>query len=129
MQERTEFESFEEENKTITTSDLVALHINATQYQTGAHDFAIESNTDIDENRKIIQATFTRIDDAGTPFQPYDDTAVPWRISALFVLSEDRNTGYVVQGPTIYNPSTGIRTEYAPAMEQLFNSFELVTSD
>lgn len=129
MQERTEFESFEEENKTITTSDLVALHINNTQYYAGAYDFVIEDNADIDVNRKIIQASYNKIDDAGTPFQPYDDTAVPWSISALFVLSEDRNTGYVVQGPPIYNPHTGIRTEESSAMEQLFNSFELVTSD
>lgn len=112
LQDRPEFERLlEEENKTITTTDLVALFINDTQRFIGAYDFVIQDSVDLDESRKIIQAQYHVIDQAGTPLQPFDDFSIPGGTSGMFVLSEDRDTGYVISGPPIYNPTTGARTE------------------
>lgn len=121
LQSRPEFHRLlEEENKTATTSDLVAIYIN----NSGGYDFRIENNTDIDESRKIIHAQFQAMDDAGT-ILPLDDFVLNWGVSALFVLSPDKNTGYSLVGPPIYNYTIGGKTEYAVAMEQMFNTFQI----
>jgi hypothetical protein len=127
LQTRPEFKILLEENKTITTSDLVALYINSTGQVLGAYDYEIQNNTEINGSRRFIQATFSVTDDAGTPLIPYDDSVSNRETSGYFVLSEDKNTGYVVIGPPIYNSITGGKTEDAAAMEEIFNSFESLT--
>jgi hypothetical protein len=45
--------------------------------------------------------------------------------SQMYVLSQDRNTGYV-----IYNILNNTQTQqHSPAVREVFNSFELGTSD
>jgi hypothetical protein len=115
LQSRPEFESLE----MVTTNDLLALRIQEGGNETS--DLRIENNTDIDEFRKIVDEAYTHHDNAGT-FLPFDDFTVETKSKSLSVLSQDRDTGYVINN-NIVNDN---QTEHSPALEEVFNSFQLV---
>ena len=110
----------------ITTNDLLALAIQSLQNGNRTSDIQIQNSTDVDEFRKIVNMTMTRYDDAGTPFNPLDDFSYNMKSLAMFVLSEDRNTGYQIFN-TMATPNIWNRTEHSPAVQEVFNSFQLVT--
>jgi hypothetical protein len=110
----------------ITTNDLLALAIQSLQNGNKTSDIQIQNNTDVDEFRKIVNMTMTRYADAGTPFNPFDDFSYNMKSLAMLVLSEDRNTGYQMFN-TMATPNIWNRTEHSPAVQEVFDSFELVT--
>jgi hypothetical protein len=69
--------------------------------------------------------TYTYYSDAGTPFNPYDDYVSDVKRAAMFVLSQDRDTGYaIVNNITDDNNQT---RQHSPAVWEVFNSFEVVS--
>jgi hypothetical protein len=117
---------FQDLTTPISTNDLVALAIQSLQNGNKTSDIQIQNSTDLDEFRKIVNMTMTRYDDAGTPFNPSDDFRYNMKSLAMFVLSEDRNTGYQIFN-TMATPNIWNRTEHSPAVQEVYNSFELVT--
>jgi hypothetical protein len=98
------------------------LHIELLQSFDG-HQFKIENTTDIDNSTKIIEMTY-KLTDPGTNIFPFDDVVEDYRVSGMFVLSEDRNTGYSVTYPRFYN-----ETQQTPAVQEVFNSFGIVEGE
>lgn len=81
----------------------------------------------MDEFRKIVNMTYTRYDDAGTIFNPFDDFSYNMKSLVMVALSEDRNTGYQIFN-SMATPNIWNRTEHSPAVQEVFNSFQIVES-
>jgi hypothetical protein len=108
-----------------TTNDLVALFIQSLQNGNRTSDIQIVNDTDIDEFTKIVNMAWTFYDDVGTPFNPFDDFTYNVKSLDMFVLSQDRNTGYIIFN-NLAIPNLLNMTEHSPAVQEVFNSFELV---
>ena len=108
-----------------TTNDLLALWIQALQTGNQTRDIQIVNTTDVDEFRKIADMTWIVYDVAGTPFNPFDDFTYNAKSESMFVLSQDRNTGYQIVN-TLAVPNINNQTEHSPAVQEVFNSFELI---
>jgi hypothetical protein len=108
-----------------TTNDLVALFIQSLQNGNRTSDIQIVNDTDIDEFTKIVNMTWTFYDDVGTPFNPFDDFTYNVKSLDMFVLSQDRNTGYIIFN-NLAIPNVLNITEHSPAVQEVFNSFELI---
>lgn len=118
MQSRPEFENITSSNYTITTDDLLALRIQYLYNNGSVTGIKIENSTDVDEFTKLVNMTYTRHDRVNI-FFPVE---VDRKSSQMYVLSPDRNTGYV-----IYNNLNNTQTQqHSPAVQEVFNSFELV---
>src|SRR5215210_2916917 len=83
-------------NIPITTNDLVALRIKATQNNTS--QITIENTTDVDEFKKIVNMTYTYHSEGATIF-PFDDYSYHVKSLMMVRLSQDRNTGYNIINP------------------------------
>ena len=105
-----------------TSNDLVALWIQVIQNDTS--DIRIENTTDVNEFTKIVNMTYTYHDNAGT-FLPFDDFSYGAKSSLMFVLSQDRNTGYAIAN--ILSLENQTQRHHSPAVQEVFNSFELLT--
>jgi hypothetical protein len=105
-----------------TINDLLALWILELRQGNQTSDIQILNNTDVDEFTKIADMTWTFYDDAGTAFNPFDDFTENSKSLNMFVLSQDRNTGYQITN-TISNDN---QTQHSPAVQEVFNSFEIV---
>jgi hypothetical protein len=81
----------------------------------------------LDEFRKIVNMTYTFYNDAGTAFNPFDDFSYNMKSLIMFVLSPDRNTGYEIFN-SMTTPNVWNRTEHSPAVNEVFNSFQIVES-
>jgi hypothetical protein len=104
----------------ITTNDLVALWIKYLQ-NNSISQIKIQNNTDINEFRKIVDMTYQGIEKAGT-VTPFDDYTYGMKTYLMFVLSQDRNTGYtIINNRFIEDPR-----QQSPVLQEVFNSFELV---
>jgi hypothetical protein len=112
-----------EPNRNITTNDLVALWIRNLQ-NVSVSQIKIINTTDVDEFTKLVEFTSQFVSDAGT-FLPLDDFTVFAKTSGMFVLSPDRNTGYAI----VNNIDLNYQTEHSPAVQEVFNSFEVVEDD
>jgi hypothetical protein len=125
LQSRPEFQNESDTDSTIipTTDDLVALWIQELQNES-ASQIKIENTTDIDEFTKIVDMTYQYVETAGTVL-PFDDFTYGLKSTGMYVLSQDRNTGYNIVNnlpiPNILN-----KTEHSPAVQQVFDSFQLV---
>ena len=125
LQSRPEFQNETDSDSTIipTTDDLVALWIQELQNESASR-IKIENTTDIDEFTKIADMTYQFVDTAGT-FLPFDDFTYDVKGTGMYVLSQDRNTGYNIINnlaiPNIMNV-----TEHSPAVHEVFDSFELI---
>jgi hypothetical protein len=104
-----------------TTDDLVALRIQALQNQSDSQ-IKIENTTDIDEFTKLVNMTYQSIDRAGTVL-PFDDSTYNVKSATMFVLSQDRNTGYYIADNIAADNQT---QQHSPAVQEVFNSFELL---
>jgi len=102
-----------------TTNDLVALWVQYMQSTNQTSDIQIVNTTDVDEFRKIVNMTFTFHDNAGT-FLPFDDVTYGARSLLMFVLSEGKNTGYIIL------PNNNQKQQHLPAVQQVFDSFQIV---
>jgi hypothetical protein len=51
---------------------------------------------------------------------PFDETTTDSKARIMFVLSQDRNTGYSISHAIVQTE------QYPPAVQEVFNSFELV---
>jgi hypothetical protein len=102
----------------ITTNDLVALWIQALQNDTT--DIHIENTTDIDEFTRIVNMAYTYNDKAGT-FLPFDDITYGVNSAIMFVLSQDRNRGYIINNNVVTDNQT---RQHSPAVQEVFDSFE-----
>ncbi|HEX6253537.1 MAG TPA: hypothetical protein VFZ55_04885 [Nitrososphaera sp.] len=67
--------------------------------------------------------TYTFYDDAGTPFSPLDDYTSNVNSKGMFVLSQDRNTGYMVYSNVADN---NFLVRHPPALQEVFGSFESI---
>ena len=127
LQSRPEFE----DNAVVvpTTNDLVALYIQDMQNSNTSSDIKIENTTDIDEFTKIANMTYTVYNDAGTPFNPYDDYTQNNKGLFMFVLSPaDNNTGYILFNVKALEHEDQIFTQHKPGVQEVFNSFQIVES-
>jgi plastocyanin len=105
-----------------TTDDLVALRIQALQNQSDSQ-IKIENTTDVDEFTKLVNMTYQSVDRAGT-ILPFDDSTYNVKSTIMFVLSQDRNTGYYIAN----NIAADNQTQQSPAVQEVFDSFELVAA-
>jgi hypothetical protein len=97
---------------------LLALRIQYLYNNGSVTGIKIENSTDVDEFTKLVNMTYTRHDRVNI-FFPVE---VDRKSSQMYVLSPDRNTGYV-----IYNNLNNTQTQkHSPAVQEVFNSFELV---
>jgi hypothetical protein len=104
----------------ITTNDLVALWIKYLQ-NNSISQIKIENNTDINEFRKTVDITWQGLETAGTVL-PFDDYTYGMKTALMFVLSQDRNTGYMINNNRLMEDPR----EQSPVLQEVFNSFELV---
>ena len=114
-----------------TTNDLVALYVQFLQSTNQTSDIQIVNSTDVDEFTKIINMTYIADDDAGTAFNPFDDSTNPVKSLQMFKLSqENRNVGYFILNnlaiPTTTTDIYNQTAEHSPAVNTVFNSFEIV---
>ncbi|MDQ5875573.1 MAG: hypothetical protein M3288_01885 [Thermoproteota archaeon] len=97
------------------------LDISCIGYYASVFGIKIENSADVDGFTKLVNMTYTFQDQVNI-FFPLE---VDRKSSQMYVLSQDRNTGYV-----IYNNLNNTQTQqHSPAVQEAFNSFELVTSD
>jgi hypothetical protein len=118
LQSRPEFQNSSSSDSTIipTTNDLVALWIEHLQ-NISSSQIKIENSTDIDEFTKIVSMT-----------SQYFNVDVKSRL--MFVLSQDRNSGYSIVNNAPHNillVDDNNQTEHSPTVQEVFNSFELVS--
>ena len=99
-----------------TTNDLLALWIQYLQNNTS--NLQIVNNTDFDEFTKIVNMTYTTHDEGS--ILPFDETSNDVKTRLMFVLSQDRNTGYQIVN------TVGINNQTSPAVQEVFDSFELI---
>jgi hypothetical protein len=107
---------FEDDTAQPTTNDLLALWIQYLQNNTSG--IQIVNNTDVDEFTKIVNMTYTFYNPGS--ILPFDEASNDVKTRLLFVLSQDRNIGYEIVN------SIGINNQTSPAVQEVFNSFELV---
>ena len=81
--------------------------------------------TDVDELTKIVSLTYTFHNEGDSIF-PWDDYSYPVKSLLMFVLSQDRNTGYSISHNVGYDNPTQQWEQHPPAVQEVFNSFELV---
>ena len=104
------------EDTTPTTTDLLALWIQDLQNDTS--NIQIVNNTDIDEFTKIVNMT-----------SQYFNVDIKSRI--MFVLSQDRNTGYTILNNLPHSillvdeNRTPLQQQHSPALQEVFDSFEV----
>ena len=125
LQSRPEFQNESDSDSTIipTTDDLVALWIQELQNES-ASQIRIENATDINEFTKIVDMTYQYVETAGTVL-PFDDFTYEVKSTSMYVLSQDRNTGYNIFN-SLAIPNVMNVTEHSPAVQEVFNSFELI---
>jgi hypothetical protein len=104
----------------ITTDDLVALHIQDIHH--ASSQIRIQNTTDVDEFTKLVNMTYTYNDDAGTLLLS-GDFPVDSKSMAMVMLSQDRDTGYSINNNLINDN----QTQHSPAVQEVFDSFELVS--
>ena len=130
LQARPELAVLADQNKTITTSDLLALFID---YQRKVPDpnmllnFGIVNNTDIEVNvidPKTNQTVGTIPAKYVEWTHTYGSGIENYKEFALLVLSNDTNTGYVVRPQMVQESSR----ETPPFVRQVLDSFELVAT-
>lgn len=97
---------FEDSGIVPTTDDLVALWVDRLVDSNQSSDIQIVNDTDLSEFTKIVTATYTWYSDAGTGFNPFDDFTANTDNLMMFVLSEDRNRGYIITNPLTLNNIT-----------------------
>jgi hypothetical protein len=90
-------------------------------FSSSAKNIQIENVTDdVSRLKKILDMTFSATSKSDT-FLPFDDFTYEAVDSVMFVLAEDKNTGYAV---------INARTQGVPkpeaALQQVFDSFELI---
>lgn len=119
LQSRPEFENITSGN--ITTNDLLALRIQYLTNNASVSEIKIENSTDLDQFTKLVNMTYKRVENAGT-FLPFDDYTVDRKSSQMYVLSPDRNTGYDI----VNNLNNTQTIQHSPAVQEVFNSFEIV---
>jgi hypothetical protein len=110
---------------TPTTDDLVALRIETIRNTSSASEIRIENTTDINEFTKIVDMTYHAVE-PGDTILPFDNTSYDVKSKALYVLSQDRNTGYYIGNNLIF-PNPMNVTEHSPAVQEVFGTFELVS--
>jgi hypothetical protein len=98
---------------------LLALRIQYLSNNASASEIKIENSTDVDEFTKLVNMTYTRHDRVNI-FIPVD---VDRKSSQMYVLSQDRNTGYDI----VNNLNNTQTSQHSPAVQEVFDSFELVT--
>lgn len=73
---------------------------------------------------ELADLTYQFVETAGTAL-PFDDFTFDVKSTTMYVLSQDRNTGY-----NIFNslpiPNVLNKTEHSPAVQEVFNSFEII---
>jgi hypothetical protein len=119
LQSRPEFEGVEEDEEEgviITTNDLVAIRIQ--ELENSTQNLQIQNSTDVNEFTRIVTMTYDYLEQAGT-FLPFDDYTYPVKSTSMFVLSPDRNTGYIILN------NIGYENQTAPAVHEVFNTFGL----
>lgn len=102
-----------------TTNDLLALWIQYLQNNTS--NLQIVNNTDVDEFTKIVNMTYTTHDEGS--ILPFDETSNDVKTRLMFVLSQDRDTGYRIVN------TVGINNQTSPAVQEVFDSFELIEEE
>lgn len=109
---------------TVTTNDLVALWIQFAQNY--ASDIKIENPTDIDEFTKFVDMTYRTLNDYGYSLKG----------TMMFTLSPDRNTGYhMLNAIAVYDDyfnnsqTQPAAVQHSPAVQEVFNSFEIVEGE
>jgi hypothetical protein len=68
--------------------------------------------------------TYQYVETAGTVL-PFDDFTYEVKNTGMYVLSQDRNTGYTIIN-SLAIPNVLNVTEHSPAVKEVFDSFELV---
>ena len=122
---RPEFENESSSNGIITPTidDMVALWVRYLQ-NVSASQIKIVNATDVNEFTKIVNMTYQVVNNSGT-LLPFDDYTYNVKAAVMLALSQDRNTGYSIVNAlsdhSIYN-----RTEFSPAVQEVFNSFEIL---
>ena len=97
---------------------MLALRIQWLQNNASVFGIKIENSTDIDEFTKLVNMTYT----VQVPVNIFFPVEVDRKSSQMYVLNQDRNTGYV-----IYNNLNNTQTQqHSPAVQEVFNSFELI---
>ena len=97
---------------------MLALRIQWLQNNASVFGIKIENSTDIDEFTKLVNMTYT----VQVPVNIFFPVEVDRKSSQMYVLNQDRNTGYV-----IYNNLNNTQTQqHSPAVREVFNSFELI---
>jgi hypothetical protein len=126
LQSRPEFENASSSNNgviTPTTDDMVALWVRYLQ-NVSASQIKIVNATDVNGFTRIVNMTYQVVNKAGT-LLPFDDYTYGVKAAVMLALSQDRNTGYSIVNAlsdhNIYN-----RTEFSPAVKEVFDSFELI---
>lgn len=73
---------------------------------------------------ELADLTYQFVETAGTAL-PFDDFTFDVKSTTMYVLSQDRNTGYnIVNNLAI--PNLMDVTEHSPAVQEVFDSFELI---
>ena len=119
LRSRPEFENITSSNYTITTDDLFALRVQYLYNNASATGIKIENSTDVDEFTKLVNLTYT-VHDRVNIFIPVE---VDRKSSQMYVLSQDRNTGYSI----VNNLNNTQTQQHSPAVQEVFNSFEVVS--
>lgn len=122
---RPEFENESSSNGIITPTidDMVALWVRYLQ-NVSASQIKIVNATDVNEFTKIVNMTYQVVNNAGT-LVPFDDYTYNVKAAVMLALSQDRNTGYSIVN-TLSDHSIYNRTEFSPAVQEVFNSFEIL---
>jgi hypothetical protein len=68
-----------------------------------------------------VSMTYEYLEQAST-FLPFDDNTYGVKSTGMYVLSQDRNTGYVI----FNNIANDNQIEHSPVVQEVFGSFELV---
>lgn len=119
LQSIPEFENITSSNYTITTDDLLALRIQYLYNNGSVFGIKIENSTDVDEFTKLVNMIYTLQDQVNI----FLTVEVDRKSSQMYVLSQDRNTGY-----SIVNSLNNTQTiQHSPAVQEVFNSFEVVS--
>jgi hypothetical protein len=129
LQSMPEFQNESDDGSNIipTTNDLVALWIRYLENGNSTSRIQIENTTDVDEFRKIINMTYTFLENAGTSL-PFDDYTYDVNSAIMFVLSQDRNTGYIINN-NVALVSDNQTELHSPAVQEVFSSFVIVEEE
>ena len=98
---------------------MLALRIQWLQNNASTYGIRIQNSTDVDEFTKLVNMTYTVQVPVNILLSPAE---VDRKSSQMYVLNQDRNTGYV-----IYNNLNNTQTQqHSPAIKEVFDSFELI---